>query len=508
MRRFFVLLLAIVAICAVEPRLAECLEIRIGVPKLPVVLDPATAESEVDRFLYPQIFETLVRFRDGGTDIEPGLATNWQVSRDGLTWTFQLRPNVRFHDGTILIADHVVLALERQMVVDHPLRPNPPALWTRALSGSPGIVRGVRRTDASTLIIELTQPFGPLPAVLAHPALAVVLPASGAVSATTPFIGTGPFRLAQVDPGAIILEAHPAYWGGNPRVDRVTLRETGDEAAALGDLFSGGLDLLLPAILPSGGPGGSVPVRLLSTPTGSLGVLILNTNREPLKRKKVRQALALGLDPDVIIPSFRRAADFARHFLPAGFWGASDGSFYPPVNLPRARALLAEERIREGTGLTLLVERSPGATDLGAVAQALRNAWAAIGLQLRIQVEPPDGFRMGLRAGEYDLALTEQRVPVLDPDSLFSPLASLTGAPNPTLGNLLFRAGQVSFRSERLRLYQRAQAFLADELLWFPLYHPLQWVLTRPEVREARLHPSGTVRLHALRVEALPKIEQ
>jgi len=155
----------------------------------------------------------------------------------------------------------------------------------------------------------------------------------------------------------------------------------------------------------------------------------------------------------------------------------------------------------------LLVERTSGDTDLGAVAQALRNAWAAIGLQLRIQVEPPDGFRAAVRAGEYDLALTVERVPVLDPDSLFSPLAALTGAPNPILGNLLFRAGQVSFRPERLRLYQRAQALLAEEVLWFPLFHPLQWVLARAEVREARLQPSGTVRLHVLRVEAVPKVE-
>ena len=67
---------------------------------VPAILDPATTQDDADRFLYPQIFETLVRFRDGGTEIEPGLATSWQPSRDGLTWSFRLRTNVRFHDGT------------------------------------------------------------------------------------------------------------------------------------------------------------------------------------------------------------------------------------------------------------------------------------------------------------------------------------------------------------------------------------------------------------------------
>ena len=501
MRRFLSLFLFLFVFFLPGARNAEPGELRIGLPRLPVVLDPATAQDDADRFIYPQIFETLVRFRDGGTDIEPGLATSWQVSRDGLTWTFRLRPNVRFHDGTTLFADHVVLALERQMVPDHPLHPNPPALWTKALSGTPGIVRGVARKDPTTVSIELAQPFGPLLAMLAHPALAIVLPASGGATGTTPFVGTGPFRVAQMDAGVMTLEAHLDYWGGTPHVDRVIVREITDEAVALGDLLGGGLDVLVAVNLPSSGPAGSAPVRLLSAPTGSLGVLLLNTNREPVKRKKVRQALALALDPQLITPALKRTADFARNFLPPGFWGAADGSFYPPMNPARARALLAEERIKEGTILTLLVEKSSGGPDLAAVAQALQSAWAFLGLKLTVRIESPEEFRTTIKSGEYELALTEQKVPVLDPDSLFAPLASLSGVADQRLVDLLFRAGQLSNRTERLRLYQRAQTLLTEGFLWFPLFHPLQWAFVRPEVRAFSLHPSGTVRLDAVRLE-------
>ncbi|MBI1893201.1 MAG: ABC transporter substrate-binding protein, partial [Candidatus Rokubacteria bacterium] len=151
MRRFLSLLLFLFAFLLAGVRDAEPGELRIGLPRVPAILDPATTQDDADRFLYPQIFETLVRFRDGGTEIEPGLATSWQPSRDGLTWSFRLRTNVRFHDGTVLIADHVVLALERHIVPDHPLRPNPPAPWTKALSGGLGIIRGVRRMDPATV---------------------------------------------------------------------------------------------------------------------------------------------------------------------------------------------------------------------------------------------------------------------------------------------------------------------------------------------------------------------
>ena len=477
-------------------------ELRIGLPRLPVVLDPATAQDASDRFLYPQIFETLVRFRDGGTDVEPGLATSWQVSRDGLTWSFRLRPNVRFHDGTLLTADHVVLALQRQMAREHPLHPNPPALWPVALGGLPGLVRAVGRTDAATVRIELAQPFAPLLAVLAHPALAIVLPTSDVVAgATRPFLGTGPFRLAGEGSGVLTLEAHPAYWGGAPRLGQVTLREITDEAVALGDFLGGRLDVLFPSRPPAEAPSGSVPARLVSAPTGSLRALSLNVKREPLKRKKVRQALALALDPALVGPALGPSEEFARAFLPAGFWGAVAGSFYSALNLSRARALLAEERLGEGAPLTLIAERAPGGPDLAPVAEALRIAWAAAGIQLRVQIESPEIFRAALRAGEYEVALTEMKVPVLDPHFLFAPLVTQNGSHDPRVADLVLRAGQVSFRPERLRLYQRLQALLAEELLWLPLSHQLQWVLVRPEVRDFRLRPSGTAPLHAVGVQ-------
>jgi dipeptide transport system substrate-binding protein len=223
--------------------------------------------------------------------------------------------------------------------------------------------------------------------------------------------------------------------------------------------------------------------------------------REPVKRKKVRQALALALDPALVGPALGPAEDFARAFLPAGFWGAVDGSFYPALNLSRARALLAEERLGEGALLTLIAERAPGGPDPAPVAEALRIAWAAAGIQLRLQIESPEIFRAALRAGEYDVALTEVKVPVLDPHFLFAPLVSQNGSRDPRVADLVLRAGQVSFRPERLRLYQRLQALLAEELLWLPLSHQLQWVLVRPEVRDFRLRPSGTAPLHAVGVQ-------
>src|SRR5262249_59643772 len=81
---------------------AQGVPMRVGLPSIPVALDPATAMDGSVPFISRQVFDTIVQYREGSSDIEPGLALTWTVSRDGLSWTFRLREGVRFHDGTPL----------------------------------------------------------------------------------------------------------------------------------------------------------------------------------------------------------------------------------------------------------------------------------------------------------------------------------------------------------------------------------------------------------------------
>src|SRR5438105_11841764 len=93
-------------------------EVRIGVPGVPAALDPAVALEGTIPLIARQVFDTLVAYHDGTTDVEPALATRWSVSRDGLTWSFTLRDGVRFHDGTPLTAAEVAASFTRQLGPD------------------------------------------------------------------------------------------------------------------------------------------------------------------------------------------------------------------------------------------------------------------------------------------------------------------------------------------------------------------------------------------------------
>ncbi|MBI4607375.1 MAG: hypothetical protein HY726_00015 [Candidatus Rokubacteria bacterium] len=475
-------------------------ELRVGVAALPAVPDPATALDGPVPFIARQVFETLVQFRDRSSDIEPALATHWAVSRDGLRWTFTLRNGVRLHDGTVLTAQHVVASFERQTFIDHPYHPNPNEVWPRLLRGLPGVVKALRASDAKTVEIHLVQPYAPLLTVLAHPGFSVVVAAAGE-GGTTKWFGTGPYRIAELGGGRIVLEAHPGYWAGPPRVPRIVLVEVPSDEQAEAELDAKRLDLWLPPRPPRRREGA------LSLPGWQVGLLAIHTEKEPLSRKKVRQALAAALDPSLIAVAVEDVAVPLQAFLPPEVWGRREGSPILLADPEGARRLLAEAGLPRGISPTLLVREGAGPINESRIAEAIRLALDGAGIALTIRSELPQVATQLTQYGDHELVLTEARVEGGDPHLLLYPLSTSEGAVrgasalnlsfyrNPRLDDLLIRASQLAFRPERLRLYQRAQAILADELPWIPLYVRLHWVVARPEVRNLRLHPSGFHRL-------------
>lgn len=475
-------------------------EFRVGVAAIPAIPDPAGALTGPLPFIARQVFETLVQFRDGSSDVEPSLATHWAVSRDGLTWTFALRSWVRFHDGTPLTASLVVESFQRHILPDHPRYPNPNEVWPRLLRGLPGVVKQVRATDQKTVQIQLAQPYAPLLTVLAHPGFSVVLTTPGE-GGTTRWLGTGPYRLSEVAGGRIVLEANRAYWGEPPRIERIVLMEVASDDQAEAEFDAGNLDLWFPP-----GP----PRRMagaLSVPGWDVGLLAMQTEKDPFSRKKVRQALAAALDPALVALAVEGAAIPLQSFLPPGVWGRREGSPIMMANPADTRRLLGQAGFPNGIAATLLIREGPGVPEQARIAEAMRLALDGAGIALTIRTELPQVVSQLAGQGDHELVLTEARVEGGDPHLFLYPLSTSEGAArgaaavnlsfyrNPRLDDLLVRASQLAFRPERLRLYQRAQGILADELPWIPLYVRLHWAVARPEVKNLRLHPSGFHRL-------------
>ena len=479
-------------------------EVRIGVAGVPTAFDPMGALEGVGPLVARQVLDTLVGYRESSTDVEPALATRWTVSRDGLVWSFTLREGVRFHDGTPLTAKEAAASFERSVGPDS----GRPMVWSALLRGVPGVVKDVRAADARTLQFVLAQPYAPLLTVLAHPGLGIAK-VSTAADGSPVYVGTGPYRLAEATPGRLVLEAVTGHWTGGARTERLVFLEVGSDDHAEADMNARALDVWLPPGPPRRTEGA------LSIPGLRVGFLSFQTEKEPFSRKKIRQAVAAAIDPAVIGLALERAAVPLLSFLPPGVWGRREGS---PL-LGGTRQAVAT-LLREGGGshlkATLLVPAAQGPLNLPKAGEAVQLMLEAADIGVQLRVEAPDAAQVTGQAGEHDIILGEALVAGGDPHLLLYPLSTSEGAGkggrvsnlsfyrNPRVDDVLIRASQLSFRLERERLYQRAQAMLAEDLPWIPLYVRLQWAVARPEVRGLRLHPTGFHRLSTVWLEPAP----
>jgi peptide/nickel transport system substrate-binding protein len=478
-------------------------EVRIGIAGVPAAVDPTSALDGSVPLIARQVYDTLVSYREGSTDIGPALATRWTVSRDGLEWSFTLREGVRFHDGTALTAAEVAASFERQRTAE-PQHPSP--VWSALMRGTPGVVKEVRAADARTVQFVLLQPYAPLLTLLAHPGLGIVRQASGP-DGTARLVASGPYRLGEASAGRLVLEAVPGHWTGAPRAERLVFLEVNSDDHAEAELAAGGVDIWIPP-----GP----PRRTdwaLSVPGTRVGYLAFQTEKEPFSRKKIRQAVAAALDPAVLGVALGRTAVPLQSFLPPGVWARREGSAVLGGTRQTVARLLDEGGWPRGYSPALLVPQDLAGLDVALLADAIQLTLEAANIRVRVRMEPEAVARAALAIGDHDLALTEAGVIGGDPHLFLYPLSTSEGASrgprmtnysffrNARLDDVLIRASQLAFRPERQRLYQRAQAMLAEDLPWLPLYVRLVWAVARPDVRGLRLHPTGYHRLTTVGIE-------
>jgi len=483
-------------------------ELRIGAPGVPSALEPGAALEGTSPLIARQVFDTLVAWREGSTEIEPALATRWNASRDGLVWSFNLREGVKFHDGSPLTAQEVAASFERQM---KPEAQGANRTWPVLLRGSPGVVKEVRAPNARTVEIVLVQPYAPLLTVLAHPGLSIAKPSAAADGAGR-LIGSGPYRVVDASVGRLALEAMPGYWGGPPKSERIVFLDVSADDQAESELDSRSLDIWFPAGPPRRTEGA------LSAPGLRIGYLAFQTEKEPFSRRTLRQAVAAAIDPAVLGQALDRAAVPLQSFLPPGVWGRREGSPILGGSRTTVKALIKESRWPKETKPTLLVPAETTPLNLPKLAETIQILLGSDELPLNIQAEPEATVRSLLQAGAYDMALTEATVAGGDPHLLLYPLSTSEAATkgpramnfslyrNPRLDDVLIRASQLSFRSERQRLYQRAQGMLAEDLPWLPIYVRLQWAVARSDVKGLRLHPSGIHRLDTVILDVPPSV--
>ena len=470
-------------------------------------LDPARASDIESLEVAEQVFGRLVRFAAGRLEPEPDLATSWSVSPEGTVWTFNLRPNVRFHDGTPLDAAAVVFSFERQIVADHPFH-EPDFVWTRSYQN----IKQVKALSPLQVQFQIDRPYAPFLANLAIGPAAIVSPTAvkrwGTRFGHHP-VGTGPYRFVEwIQGDRITLERYDQYWDQAAKIRYLVLLLLPDARQRMQALESGAADIIQ-QIAPDDIPLVRLDpdLGLVSAPAALVAYVALNMQHPPLDDPRIRRAIAHAIRREaLVLYVYQGLATVAVGPLPPNIWGARSDVVSFDYDPERARTLLAEAGFSGAIGRPLkLYVPSVARQYLPApdrVAAVIRSCLEEVGLPVQIVTREPADLQRALWAGEHDLALTGWFGANGDPDNFLYTLLdsdNTTGAhpsnisfyANSWFHDLIGMGQRITDRAERERLYSQAQAILASDAPWVPLAHPMVMFATRAGIRGLAVQPSA-----------------
>ncbi|MCX7561882.1 ABC transporter substrate-binding protein [Sulfitobacter sp. F26204] len=470
----------------------------------PQALDPAAVTAVNDFRILMNMYDGLVRYKDGTLEVEPSLATDWTISEDGSVYTFTLRDDVTFHDGSAFDAEAVKFNFDRMLDESHPYHntgPFPLAFFFSA-------VESVDVIDPQTVSFKLNGPYAPFLSNLAYPTGLIVSPAAvtehGADFGRNPS-GTGAFSFGEWRSNeAVVVQANPDYWDGAPELETVVFRPITDANTRTAEMLAGGIDLMVevPPVALNEFQGDTYTVHEQAGP--HVWFLILNAKEGPFADVRVRQAANYAINKQAIVDDvLEGTAEVAAGPTPPAFAWAYNADLEPyPYDPDKARELLAEAGA-EGAELTFYVtEGGSGMLDPVAMGTAIQADLEAVGLDVTIETYEWNTFLGNVNPGlEGKADMAEMAWMTNDPDTLPF-LALRTDAwpeaggfnsgyySNPEVDTLLEAARIETDQDKRARLYQEMQVIVQEDAPWVFVANWKQNAVTSDRVEGFSLQPS------------------
>ena len=430
---------------------AQRTDITIGMQLEPPNLDPtAGAAAAIDEVVYANVFEGLTRFGPDGA-VLPALAESWEIAPDGLSWVFNLREGVSFHDGLPFTAEDVVFSFDRAMAEDS----------TNAQKQLFDGINEVTAIDDTTVEIGLDAPKGSLLFNLAWGDAVIVSPASAETNKSNP-VGTGPFRFSNwVQGDRIELVRNEDYWGAKPALEKVTFKFISDPTAAFAAMMAGDLDAFPNYPAPENlaqfeaDPRFSVIVGSTEGET----ILAMNNARPPFDDIRVRRAIAHAIDRQAIIDGamFGYGTPIGSHFAPhsPAYEDLTAESAYDPE---LAKALLAEAGYPDGFATTLTLPPPSYARRGGEiVASQLR----AVGIEAEIvNVEWAQWLEQVFTNKDFGLTIVSHTEPM--DIGIYARKDYYFGSDDPVMRALMLGLDATADEAERSEILRAAQERVAD----------------------------------------------
>lgn len=456
------------------------------------------------------IYDQLLHFKPGSTEVVPGLAEKWSVSPDGLTYTFSLRKGVKFHatpwfkPTRDFNADDVLFSIQRMADKAHPahgVAKNGYIYWTGMEMSS--LVKSVSKVDEHTVRFVLTRPEAPFLANMAMSSIGSISSAEYAAQLqkegkldllNTQPVGTGPFVFKSYQKDAVVrFTANAGYWGGAPKVDNLILAITTDPNVRVQKLKAGEC-LIGTNMKPDTASvfDGDANVQMLRSSPLLTAYIAPNNKRKWTSDKRLREALWLAFDKKTYIQSvYGGNAKAAASFLPPGIWSydAALAERSSPAALDRARALVKASGY-DGSELTL-VTRIGGSIDGKRAAELMQADWAKIGVKVKVQMMEWGELLKRTGKGEHDITFLSWAGDNGDPDNFFTPNLSCSGVEsggnkaqwcNKAFEELIATARKTADPKKRTELYRKAQKLVYDDVALIPTVYPVNMTALNKKV--------------------------
>ena len=457
------------------------------------------------------IFDRLVSFEPGTTNVVPSLAEKWDISEDGKTYTFHLRQGVKFQTTKDFKptrdfnADDVLFSFNRQLDPNHPYHKVSGGNYEYFTSMDiQNIIDKVEKVDDHTVKITLKVPNAPFLSNLGMDFTSIMSAeyADQLLKAGTPEkldqnpVGTGPFQFVDYQKDSQLrYKAFDDYWAGKAKLDRLVFSITPDASVRMAKLQKGechAAPYINPADLPTLQKDPNINV--MHQAGLNIGYLDFNTQKAPFDNVKVRQALSYAINKDAIIQSvYQGAGEKAKNPIPPTMWSYNDDVKDYDYNPEKAKELLKEAGFANGfdTDLWAMPVSRPYNPNARRMAELIQEDWKKVGVNAKIVSYEWGEYIKRQRQGEHQTGMMGWNGDNGDPDNFLNTLLSCAAVEaganyakfcNKDFDKLIQDAAKESDKAKRTELYKQAQVLFKEQAPWVTIAHSTTYFPVRKEV--------------------------
>ena len=448
------------------------------------------------------VYNRLVEFKHGSTEVEPGLAESWDVSDNGTVYTFHLRPNVKFQTTAFftptrdLNADDVIFSFERQLDANNP--------WNKYVEGAaweysdgmgfPDLIKNIEKVDDLTVKFTLAHPEAPFIADLGMDFASIMSKeyADKLMKDGTPELlnqqplGTGPFQFVAYQPDSQIrYQANPTYWHGKEKIDNLVFAITPDASVRAERLKANECQIMpYPNAADVAALKADPNLQVMEQAGLNVAYLAYNTTQKPFDDVRVRKALNMAINKKAIIDAvFQGAASPAVNPIPPTMWSYDKAIKDDPYDLTAAKKLLDEAGVKDlHMKLWAMPVSRPYMLNARRAAEIMQADFAKIGVTAEIVTYEWAEYLKRSREKDHDgavmLGWTGDNG---DPDNFLDTLLGCDAVGgnnraewcNKQFDDLVTKAKETSDMATRTKLYEEAQVVFKKEAPWATIDHSL-----------------------------------